>query len=227
MNKIDLIVQVPFLPAALLKVVQKRQKWMLLFLLPLILLFTGCKKEGYAKEKEMKTPAKMAEVSHEDLVKRGAYLVNSIGCADCHSPKRMGERGPEIIPELHLSGFQATGQLPEMEPAALAKGWMLFNPDLTAGVGPWGVSFAANLTSDETGIGNWSLTQFKTAMTKGKYKGLENARDLLPPMPWQNFAQLSDEDLEAMFAYLKSTKPVSNAVPAPIPPDKLGQLKKS
>lgn len=56
------------------------------------------------------------------------------------------------------------------------------------------------------------------ALRKGKYKGLENARDLLPPMPWFNFSHLTDEDLKAMFAYLKSTKPVNNVVPPPIPP---------
>lgn len=182
------------------------------------LLFSSCKKDTYAKTPENEPAEELAAISKEDLIKRGAYLVNSIGCADCHSPKRMGERGPEFIPELHLSGYQQGNELPPISEDALAKGWMLFNADLTAGVGPWGVSFAANLTSDETGIGNWSFEQFKTAIRKGKYKGLENARDLLPPMPWQNFAQLSDEDLEAMFEYLKSTKPVKNIVPAPIPP---------
>lgn len=199
--------------------------------LALPFLFSACKKETYAKVPDTSSQVRLMEkeqlavTSHEDLVKRGAYLVEAIGCADCHSPKRMGPKGPEIIPELHLSGYQASGKLPGMEHAAVAKGWMMFNADLTAGVGPWGVSYAANLTSDETGIGNWSKDQFMTAIRKGKYKGLENGRDLLPPMPWQNFARLSDEDLEAMFAYLKSTTPVQNIVPPPVSPDKMAALK--
>ncbi|HEX2975588.1 MAG TPA: hypothetical protein VHO68_06595, partial [Bacteroidales bacterium] len=48
------------------------------------------------------------------------------------------------------------------------------------------------------------------------YKGIENSRTLLPPMPWQNFGNAKDEDLRAIFAYLKSTPPVSNIVPAAI-----------
>jgi hypothetical protein len=40
-------------------------------------------------------------------------------------------------------------------------------------------------------------------------------------MPWPSYGQLNDEDLSAIFAFLKSTKPVRNVVPAPIPPDKL------
>ncbi len=93
--------------------------------------------------------------------------------------------------------------------------------DLTSAVGPWGVSFAANLTSDPTGIGSWTEENFKRALKEGKYKGMPGGRTLLPPMPWQNFANISDEDVSAIFAYLKSTKPVKNVVPAPIPPDQL------
>ena len=160
-----------------------------------------------------------------DSIKRGEYLVKTIGCHDCHSPKRMTERGPEEIPELALSGHQATDSLPSINSEALQNGWMLLTGDLTAAVGPWGVSFAANLTSDDTGIGNWTMDRWKKAMREGKLKGDNNGRMILPPMPWQNFAKLSDEDLESMFKYLKSTKPVENAVPAPIPPNKLDSLK--
>ncbi|MGB7784839.1 MAG: diheme cytochrome c-553, partial [Salinimicrobium sp.] len=150
----------------------------------------------------------------------------SIGCGDCHSPKKFSSLGPEEIPELRLSGYQQGTNLPPIDEAALKNGWMLLSPDLTAAVGPWGVSFAANITSDETGIGNWSFDQFKIAMREGKFKGMKNGRDLLPPMPWPNFAHLTDDDLKAIFEYLKSTKPVQNAVPGPIPPDKLASLKK-
>lgn len=190
--------------------------WFLPGLLMLLSLFlSSCQEKNYAKVPE---ESRITEVSLEQKVKRGEYLVTTIGCADCHSPKQFGERGPEVIKGLELSGFQQGQQMPQASPDALEKGWMLMSPDLTAAVGPWGTSFAANITSDETGIGNWNLEQFKTAMRKGKFKGMENARDLLPPMPWSNFAQLTDEDLEAMYVYLQSTKPVNNVVPAPIPP---------
>jgi hypothetical protein len=97
----------------------------------------------------------------------------------------------------------------------------MFYPDLTAAAGPWGVSFAANLTPDQSGIGTWTEEQFKRAIMQGKFKGIDGARTLLPPMPWFNFAALKDEDVSAIFAYLKSLKPVVNVVPQPIPPDQM------
>ena len=56
------------------------------------------------------------------------------------------------------------------------------------------------------------------AIRNGKYKGLENSRPLLPPMPWDMYRNFSDDELKAVFAYLKSTKPIRNIVPAPKPP---------
>jgi hypothetical protein len=88
--------------------------------------------------------------------------------------------------------------------------------DLTSAVGPWGQSFASNLTPDGTGIGNWKEEQFIKAIREGKYKGLDNTRPLLPPMPWVAYKNLTDDDLKSIFAYLKSLPPVKNAVPAPI-----------
>ncbi|MBL7749098.1 MAG: c-type cytochrome [Chitinophagaceae bacterium] len=155
------------------------------------------------------------------LVKRGEYLVMTTGCDDCHSPKRMGPMGPEIIPELRLSGFQENDILPPVDKAAVAKGWSLFAPGQTAAVGPWGVSYAANITSDATGIGNWSEAQFMKSIRKGLYKGLDEGRPLLPPMPWFVLKNMTDEDLKAMYYYLKTTKPVTNRVPGPQPLDVL------
>lgn len=195
---------------------------LLLFFLPFVLLFFGSCNNKNSQDTEQK--ADTTAMSKEDYVKRGEYLVTSIGCADCHSPKRMREMGPEEVAELKLSGYQADSLLPGIDMANLKKGWTLFSPDNTAAVGPWGVSFAGNLTSDDTGIGNWTLQQFKTAMREGKYKGMKNGRNLLPPMPWPSFANLNDEDLEAIFRYLQSTKPVHNVVPSPIPPNKLDSL---
>jgi len=149
----------------------------------------------------------------DSLLKRGEYLVTIGGCDDCHSPKKMGPRGPEIDMEHRLSGYPADRPFPEYDSNLTKKGMAIFNEDLTSAAGPWGVSFAANLTSDETGLGNWSEQHFFKALREGKFKGLDNSRTLLPPMPWQNLSKLTDGDIRAIFAFLKSTKPVKNIVP--------------
>jgi hypothetical protein len=92
---------------------------------------------------------------------------------------------------------------------------IVFSGDLMAAAGPWGVSFSANISGDETGIGSWTEEQFKKALREGKWKGLDGSRTLLPPMPWQNFKHLNDDDINAIFAYLKTTKPIRNIVPLP------------
>lgn len=162
-------------------------------------------------------------LSESDKILRGQYLVNGIGCDDCHSPKRMGPHGPEIIPELRLSGYPADRPVGQVNIDAVKNGWALFGPDLTNAVGPWGMSFAANLTPDETGIKNWTEHNFLTAIKHGKLKGLENSRSLLPPMPWEMYKNLTDEDLKSIFAYLKSLPAVPNLVPAPISFDTLAR----
>lgn len=154
-------------------------------------------------------------ISNDSLIKRGSYLVNAIGCDDCHSPKQMGAHGPEIIPELRFSGYPSKRPLAPVDSNVIKNGWVMLGPDLTNAVGPWGVSFAGNISSDETGIGNWSEKQFFKVLREGKYKGLDGSRDLLPPMPWFVYKNLSDDDIRSIFAYLKSSKPVENIVPAP------------
>lgn len=154
------------------------------------------------------------------MIKRGEYLVRTMSCNGCHSPKKMGPRGLEIISKTLLSGHQASEALPNIDKNTL-QNWRLFNDSHTMGVGPWGISFAANITSDPTGIGNWTFEQFKTCLTEGYSKGIKTNRMLLPTMPWKNFAKMDQADLKAIFAYLKSTKPVSNIVAENITYDKL------
>lgn len=199
------------------------KKTMLLIALAsvIVITITACQ-ESSVKEEPKTEEKKPAALTTAELLKRGEYLVTANVCDDCHSPKKMGPMGPEIIPELRLSGYTSTGHLPKVDTTEVGKGWILFAPDLTAAVGPWGVSFAANLTSDQTGIGNWSEEQFFKAIREGKSKGLDGTRPLLPPMPWQNFRNLTDDDLRSIFTYLKSTRPVDNVVPAP---KSLSQLK--
>lgn len=156
--------------------------------------------------------------SQADLIKRGEYLVQTMGCNDCHSPKIMTPKGPAPDPDRLLSGHPADQELPAIANPEILKDYALFNLSLTASVGPWGTSFAANLTPDDTGLGNWTLEQFGKALKEGKSKGMDGTRPLLPPMPWQNLVNISDDDLTAMFAYLQSIPPVNNAVPNPLPP---------
>ena len=89
--------------------------------------------------------------------------------------------------------------------------------DMTTWAGPWGVSYAANLTPDPTtGLGAWNEQMFIGALRNGKHMG--SGRPVLPPMPWQAFRNFTDADLKAIFAYLRTLKPIKNAVPPPMPP---------
>ena len=155
----------------------------------------------------------------EAQLKRGHYLAEFGGCSDCHTPKLMTPKGPEPDQTRLLAGHPANAQLPAVPPGAIGPTqWgAMTNNDLTAWAGPWGISFAANLTPDKsTGLGAWTLDQFSKTMRTGKHLGV--GRALLPPMPWFNVAVLNDQDMKALFAYLQSIKPIGNQVPAPIPP---------
>ncbi len=160
-------------------------------------------------------------LSEKEMIERGKYLVTAGGCHDCHSPKVFGPQGPKIDETKILSGHPAEMQLAEFDPAILEPGkYILFTQDVTAAIGPWGASFAANLTPDnETGIGTWQPEMFINALRTGKHLGA--GRPILPPMPWEMIGKLTDEDLQAMFAYLKSIPPVKNRVPDPKPLDQL------
>ena len=151
-------------------------------------------------------------------VARGAYLVSFGGCNDCHSPKVFTPQGPVPDTTRLLSGYPADAKLPSVPASALApdKWGAVASNDLTAWAGPWGVSFAANLTPDQTGLGAWREEDFIKTMRTGKHFGI--GRPVLPPMPWYDVAGLTDDDLKAVFAYLRSLKPIRNTVPPPLPP---------
>src|SRR5215831_7798255 len=159
-------------------------------------------------------------LSPDELIKRGEYVVMTGACNDCHSPKVMTPMGPIPDSTKLLSGHPSNEPIPALDAnAGKPTSWILMAPDVTAFVGPWGISYAANLTPDSaTGIGAWSESQFISTLRNGKHLG--NGRDLLPPMPWQDFGKKTDDDLKGIFAFLKSLPAVSNKVPAPIaPPD--------
>jgi mono/diheme cytochrome c family protein len=150
-------------------------------------------------------------------VKRGEYLVSIAGCHDCHTPWIIGSAGPEPDMKRALSGHPQDVTI--SAPATLSPPWSgAMNPTSTGWSGPWGVSFSANLTSDpETGVlRDFTEQQFIQTMRTGRHQG--QGRPILPPMPWPAYGNMTDDDLKAVFAYLRQVPPVKNKVPDPLPP---------
>lgn len=159
----------------------------------------------------------MPRAKQIDPVERGKLLVTTSGCHDCHTPLKMGPQGPEPDMARQLSGHPAQLQMPPAPQLPEGPWMMTVSATNTAWSGPWGVSFTANLTPDAaTGLGTWNQATFIATIRNGKHMGA--GRPLNPPMPWQGYAQMSDEDLGAIYAYLQSIPAVNNAVPALIPP---------
>jgi cytochrome c553 len=164
-----------------------------------------------AAQGKAKAPAKSKQVQ------RGEYLVNIGQCHDCHTPKKMGPEGPEPDMSLMLSGHPQDLKVSPLTLKDPANPWIIgFNFTMTAAAGPWGTSFAANLTPDpETGVlRDYTEKQFIQAMRTGKRHG--QGRPILPPMPWPNISKETDEDLKAIFAYLRQIPAVKNKVPDPV-----------
>jgi len=136
----------------------------------------------------MGLPALSTPVSAADdaLVARGAYLVNGpVACGNCHDP-----RGPDMMP---IKGKEFSGGFPFIDPAMHA--------------------YSANITPDkETGIGSWTDAEIITAIREGANK---DGRIIFPPMPVPTYNNMSDDDVKAIVAYLRTVPAVSNKVPAP------------
>ena len=186
-------------------------------LIPVAVAVSGCNTAPPAQAPSpSEVPAAAPAVSQ---VERGKMLVIGGGCHDCHTPKKVGPNGPEADMDRMLSGHpESEGVPPPFKPIKGSPYVIHINGHLTAWSGDWGVSFAANLTPDQnTGLGIWTEDMFLAALKQGKHMG--KSRPILPPMPWNWYGQLPDEDLKAMFAYLKSIKPIANRVPVPLTPD--------
>ncbi len=154
----------------------------------------------------------------ESQVAWGEHLVIIGGCHDCHTPKKMTARGPVLDTARFLSGHPSDMPRIEIDRKDVESKGLAVAMDLTEWVGPWGVSFTANLTPDPTGIASWDEAQFIYCLRNGITKGIPGSRQILPPMPFEMIGQMTDSELKAVFAYLKSIKPVSNLVPMPLPP---------
>jgi hypothetical protein len=161
------------------------------------------------------------QMTQQELITHGKYLVTTGGCDDCHTPKIYTANGPIPDTTRLLSGFQQGEKLPALDVKYVTPGnWVATESNFSAWVGPWGISYASNLTPDNaTGIGALTEEMFIKCLREGKYMGV--GRPLLPPMPWPTIGQMTDQDLKAIYAYLKTIKPIYNEVPQPIPPDKM------
>jgi hypothetical protein len=143
-------------------------------------------------------------------VDRGKYLVNISGCHDCHSPKKDAQG--HVDETRPLSGRPTTTPVPSTTPNEIHTAL-----DLTAWTGPWGTTYASNITPDPmTGLVSRRYTEatFVQMFRTGKKP---NGVGILPPMPYEMYANMTDDDLKAIWAYLQTIKPVRNQVPANAP----------
>jgi Cytochrome c len=193
-----------------------------MFLLVLMVpMLAGCRAEGLES-----APAVIDANAtlHKVQAERGKYLVSTMGCNDCHTPLKMTPHGPEPDMTRMLSGHPEALKMPA--PPRLPEGpWVWIGSGTnTAFAGPWGVSYAFNLTPDpNTGLGIWTEDLFIKTMRTGRHMG--TSRPIKPPMPWQGLSNLTDEDLKAVFAYLRTIPPVRNHVPTALDPDEVSGMK--
>jgi hypothetical protein len=165
---------------------------------------------------ERPAPAAAPAAAPVDPVRRGDYLVRILACNECHTPWSPGPNG-RSMPDMSrmLSGHPSDLVMPP--PPELPDGpWVwLGSGSNTAFAGPWGVSYATNLTPHEhSGMGIWTEEMFIRAMRDGRHMG--SSRRILPPMPWGAYSRMSEQDLRAIFAYLRTLPPIDNLVPDPV-----------
>jgi mono/diheme cytochrome c family protein len=197
----------------------------LLLALP-AMMWTGCSRHASAGEPGASDTASAnvastsqgsAAVDAGASVKRGEYMVTIGGCNDCHTPMKMGPKGPEPDMSRMLSGHPESLPLEKDPMVDTAWSGMSVDPTATAFHGGWGTSYSMNLTPDTlTGIGNWTEEMFIKTIRTGKHWGV--GRPIMPPMPWFNYAKFTDDDIKSVYAYLRTIPPVKNHPPAYRPP---------
>ena len=131
-----------------------------------------------------------AAVRAESPAEHGKYLVGIMDCTGCHTTGALAGQ-PDATH--FLAGSDVGFQIPSL-----------------------GIFYPPNLTSDrKTGLGQWSEQDIVTVLRTGVRP---DGRELAPAMPWRSYAKLTDEDVKAVAAYLKSLPAVDHAVPGPIGP---------
>ncbi len=123
-----------------------------------------------------------------DKVNYGEYLVNAASCMDCHTQFKKGEL---------LAGTEFGG------------GREFTFPD-------GAVLRSANISPDQKGIGSWSEDLFVSTF-RSRSDSLTQSVVIKPGefntiMPWTMFGKMNEEDLKAIYAYLRTVKPIDNSV---------------
>jgi hypothetical protein len=125
----------------------------------LLLMQVGC-----TQEVENKT------LSQEEMIALGEYIVSTNGCDDCHTPKIFTENGPVFDTTRALSGTPGGEVLPSLDVDMIGPDkWIATDKHLGTWVGPWGISYSANLT-----LGNFLFSQFNAGhcnRTRYSYRG--------------------------------------------------------
>jgi mono/diheme cytochrome c family protein len=186
-----------------------------------VLLLTGCSDNKPAEPAAETTvaPAEKPNFGGFDTqVQWGEHLVTIGGCHDCHTPKKMTPMGPVDDSSLLLSGHPEAMPAPDVDRKPLESKGFVLTATFTSWVGPWGISYSANLTPDETGTGTWTEDQFVYALRNSISKGLPGSRPLMPPMSMMPVKHMSDAELKAIFAYLRTVKPIKNHSVQPTAP---------
>jgi len=175
----------------------------------------GCKMKASADAVSDSTKLTAASATAMSPAEHGKYLVNLGGCNDCHTPwKPDGKGGAAPDMSRMLSGSPEGMVAPAPK---LNMPWIVAaSATMTAWSGPWGISYSKNLTPDSTGLGKWDEATFMLALKSGKHMG--NGRPIMPPMPVEAIGKLNDDDLKAIFAYLKTIPAIKNTPPEYQPP---------
>ena len=183
-------------------------------LLTAVLSTASLRADGAGGAEAPGTAGKTAQIA------RGKYLVDIMGCHDCHTPTKMGPNGPEWDMTRALSGHPEELVMPPA-PALPPGPWVAQHRATRSPRSHrrWAPCFTRNLTPDkETGLGDWTVEEFIATMKTGRERG--KGRPVLPPMPVQNLRSLTDTDIRALFAYLQSIPAIKNRTPQPIEPDR-------
>lgn len=132
------------------------------------------------------------------IVERGEYLVELLGCGACHTNGALvGDPDMDRPLAGSRTGIAYTNPLGHEYP---------------------GVIYPPNITPEpETGIGGWSDVQIANAIRAGIGR---HTKRRITTMPWQGYAKLTDDDVDAIVSYLRSIKPVKHQVPGAVEPGK-------
>jgi len=147
----------------------------------------------------------MEMTEEEALIAHGEYIAYISGCISCHTPPQEEYRDLTALTlDQAITMSIAAEDTLDIENAAYSGG-RIFD------LGPAGIIFTANITPDEeTGIGSWTDEEIETAIRIGVNP---DGRRLFPLMPYRNYFNMAEDDMQALIAFLRSLEPVENEVP--------------